>query len=132
MSVQTAADKAIASAHKVTEGVMHSAQSAVESTREAAHNSLDKAEQGVRALRSHADPAIDDLAARAQDLANRSIEYCAETSARARRQMQQAAQATTQYVSEQPGKSLLIAAASGAALATLVMWLSRRHPHPVR
>ena len=76
--------------------------------------------------RRQADPAIDDLAARAQDLAARSIDYCAETSARARRQMQQAAEATSKYVAEQPGKSLVIAAASGALLATVAMWMSRR------
>ena len=80
----------------------------------------------TRALRRQADPAIDDLAARAQDLAARSIDYCAETSARARRQMQQAAEATSKYVAEQPGKSLVIAAASGALLATVAMWISRR------
>ena len=45
---------------------------------------------------------------------------------RARRQMQQAADATGKYVAEQPGKSLVIAAASGALLATLAFWMSRR------
>jgi hypothetical protein len=29
-------------------------------------------------------------------------------------------------VAEQPGKSMVIAAASGAVLATLVLWMSRR------
>jgi ElaB/YqjD/DUF883 family membrane-anchored ribosome-binding protein len=77
-------------------------------------------------LRSQADPVIDDLAARAQELAARSIDYCAETSARARQKMNEAADATTKYVAEQPGKSLVIAAASGAALAALLMMASRR------
>lgn len=86
----------------------------------------DKVTHGVRNLRRQADPAIDDLAARAQDLAARSIDYCAETSARARKQIQHAAEATGKYVAEQPGKSLVIAAASGALLATVAMWMSRR------
>ena len=80
----------------------------------------------MQSLRKQVDPAIDDLAARAQELASRSIDYCAETTARARRQLQQAADVTGKYVAEQPGKSLVIAAASGAALATLVVWMSRR------
>ena len=110
----------------LADNVLQSAQDAVLATRAAADQSLDQAEDKVRALRRRADPAIDDLAARAQDLAARSIDYCAETSARARRQMQQAAEATSKYVAEQPGKSLVIAAASGALLATVAMWMSRR------
>ncbi len=119
MSLSTAA-------HNLTDNVLQSAQDAVLATRAAADQSLDQAEDTVRALRRRADPAIDDLAARAQDLAARSIDYCADTSARARRQIQHAADATGRYVAAQPGKSLVIAAASGAAVATLALWLSRR------
>ena len=126
MSINTATEKVADGARNVADDVLQSAQDAVQSTRDAANNSLDKAEKSVRALRSQTDPVIDDLAARAQELASRSIDYCADTSARARRQVQQAADATTKYVAEQPGKSLVIAAASGAALATLVLWMSRR------
>jgi len=129
MSIKTATEKVADSARHVADDVLQSAQDAVQSTRDAANNSLEKAEQSVRALRSQTDPVIDDLAARAQELASRSIDYCAETSARARRQMQEAADATTKYVAEQPGKSLVIAAASGAALATLVLWMSRRRAY---
>ena len=126
MSIHTATDKVANTAKTLADDVLATAQDAVHSTRTAANNSLEKAEEGVRSLRSHTDPVIDDLAARAQDLAARGIGYCAETSARARRQMQQAAYATTHYVTEKPGKSMVIAAASGAALATLVLWMSRR------
>ena len=126
MSLQTATDKVTTGVRNLTDDVLQSAQDAVQSTRDAANNSLDKAEKSVRALRSQTDPVIDDLAARAQELASRSIDYCADTSARARRQVQQAADATTKYVAEQPGKSLVIAAASGALLATVAMWMSRR------
>ncbi len=126
MNIQTATDKVANGARHLADDVLQSAQEAVQSTRNATNHSLEKAEEGVRALRSQTDPVIDDLAARAQDLATRSIGYCAQTSARARRQMQQAADATTRYVAEQPGKSLVIAAASGAALASLVLWMSRR------
>ena len=130
MSIQTATDKVASGARNLADDVLQSAQDAVESTRKAANNSLEKAEEGVRTLRSQTDPVIDDLAARAQELAARSIDYCAETSAKARRQMQEAADATSKYVAEQPGKSLVIAAASGAALATFVLWMSRRRHEP--
>jgi len=126
MSIQTATEKVATSVRNLTDDVLQSAQDAVQTTRNVADHSLDKAQEGVQALRRQADPAIDDLAARAQDLAARSIGYCAETSARARRQFQQAADVTGKYVAEQPGKSMVIAAASGAVLATLVLWMGRR------
>jgi len=128
MSIQTATDKVADNARHLADDVLQSAQDAVQSTRKAADKSLEKAEEGVRTLRDQTDPVIDDLAARAQELASRGIDYCSETSARARRQVQQAAEATTRYVSEEPAKSLVIAAASGALLATLVLWASRRRP----
>ncbi|MBV7539542.1 DUF883 family protein [Acidovorax sp. sic0104] len=128
MSIQTATDKVADNARHLADDVLQSAQDAVQSTRKAANRSLEKAEEGVRTLRDQTDPVIDDLAARAQALASRGIDYCAETSARARRQVQHAAEATTRYVADEPAKSLVIAAASGALLATLVMWASRRRP----
>lgn len=126
MSFQTATDKVTDGVRNLADDVLQSAQDAVQTTRTAADQSLDKAEESVRALRRQTDPAIDDLAARAQDLAARSIDYCAESSARARRQLQHAAEVTGKYVAEQPGKSLVIAAASGALLATVAMWMTRR------
>ena len=80
----------------------------------------------LRQLREEASPAIQDLASRAQDLAARSIDYCAHTSDQARRQLRHASEATSRYVSQQPGKSVAIAVASGAALGALALWLSRR------
>lgn len=130
MTIQTATDKVADSARHLADDVLQSAQDAVQSTRNAANASLEKAEEGVRTLRSQADPVIDDLATRAQELAARSIDYCAETSAKARQKLNEAAEATNKYVAEQPTKSLVIAAASGAALAALLMMASRRRqPH---
>lgn len=105
MSIQNATQKAADTAHQIADDVLSTASDAVKSTRGAANHSLDKAEQGVRRVREEVDPMIDDLAARAQDLASRSISYCAEASERARRQLNQAADVTTRYVADQPGKS---------------------------
>ncbi|MFD2299665.1 hypothetical protein QRO11_04960 [Paracidovorax citrulli] len=125
MEAQKFADKAADTAHDVAGDMLDNAQDAVRTTRDAANKTLDKAERKVRELQSDVDPVIDDLAARAQDLASRGIAYCADTSERARRQFNQAADATARYVAEQPGKSLAIAAAAGAFVATLCM-LARR------
>ncbi len=129
MTIESATNKVAASARHLADDVLQSAQDAVQSTRSVANGSLDKAENTVRTLRREADPAIDDLAARAQALASRSIDYCADASARARHQVQQVADATGKYVSEQPGKSIAIAAAVGALTASLVLWASRRRSY---
>lgn len=129
MNTQTAAQKIADTAHSINDSAAATAKDAVQATRKAANNSLDKAERGVNYVHSELDPAIDDLAARAQDLASRGISYCAETSERARRQFNHATEVTTRYVQDQPGKSLLLAAAAGAAFATLCVLTSRRRAY---
>ncbi len=111
--------------------VSHAADAAKESmtaTRQAAAQAADKAQEGLETAQQHINPIIDDLAARAQDLASRSIHFCADSSERARRQIQCVTDATTRYVVDQPCKSLMFAAAAGAAVATALLWGSRaRH-----
>lgn len=122
---RTATDKAADTARHLAQETLEGAENAVQATRDLANASLDKAERRVHQLRRETAPAVSDLAARAQELATRSINYCADATDRARRQLNQAADATTRYVAEQPGKSLLIAAAAGAAMATAVVYASR-------
>lgn len=124
MTVQTTTKKALETAHQAADDILDGASDTVQSARDMANHSLDKADSRIHHLRQDMDPRIDDIAAKAQDLASRGIAYCANTSDRARRQLRQAAD-TTRYVSEKPGTSLLIAAAAGAAFATAVM-LARR------
>ena len=127
MSIQTSTEKLSHTARNLADDVLQSAEAAVEATRTKADASLGVAESRVRQLRQDTSPAIQDLASRAQDIAARSIGYCAETSDRARRQLRHASEATSRYVAEQPGKSVAIAVASGAALGALALWLSRRN-----
>ena len=93
---------------------------AMDSTREYANDVLDKAESKVRELRGNVDPMIDMLATRAQKLARQSLDIAAEAKDRAQQSLNRAAGATTRYVSEQPLRSVLIAAAVGAGIALLV------------
>lgn len=129
MTIQTTTQKAADTAHNVAEGMFDKASEALQSTRKMTNESLDKAESRVQRLQEDVDPMIDDLAAKAQDLATRGISYCAQTGERARRQFNQAAEATNRYVTEQPGKSLLIAATAGAAFAAALMWTRHRNQH---
>ncbi len=87
---------------------------ALESTRQFASQAMDKAGEKVRDLRDGA-----------TDLARKSAASVSDATAAAQRQLGQYAQATGRYVSEQPVKSALIAAAVGAAVAALVLAMRR-------
>jgi ElaB/YqjD/DUF883 family membrane-anchored ribosome-binding protein len=63
-----------------------------------------------------------------KDLANRGLHSVTDTAHAAQRQLGQYANATGRYVTEQPVKSALIAAAVGAAVAGLILAL-RRNRH---
>ena len=120
-----AVDKVADKAHDMTDEAVKGAHDAVKSTRDTANKVIDKAEDKVKEWSSGIDPAISDLAAKAQELAEKGINYCATTGTRLREQMDDATQATTRYVTEQPGKSLMIAAATGSLLTMIAMMLSR-------
>ena len=116
-------ESARGSARKVAETVKDAADDVADTVRYSARRTASEAiDQSGRHMRSADEEAdslfIDNLANRAQDLAERSIDFWADNTYRARRQFQATAEATTRYVSEQPGRSVLIAAATGAALAT--------------
>ena len=121
-TIQKVEDKA----RGLKDNVVQSAQSAVSATRDAANASIDNAQERVEKWRSEADPVMTDLAAKAQALAERSINYCAETGAQMREQMDKCTEATTRYVTEKPGKAIAIAAATGAAVTLATIALMRR------
>jgi ElaB/YqjD/DUF883 family membrane-anchored ribosome-binding protein len=127
------ADHAHDATGNVLETTKHTVHEASEDIQEGAHavrrtasEAIDEAGRHLRdAENEYNRQLIDDLARRAQDLAERSINFWADSSHRARQQFQTAADATTRYVSEQPGRSILIAAAAGAAIATAFFMGSR-------
>ena len=101
--------------------MLQSAEDAVESSHSFANDQFDRAHDKVRDLRSTVEPAIDRFATRAQELANRGIHAASDATAKVQKQINHYADATGKYVAEQPVKSVLIAAAAGAALAALVI-----------
>lgn len=87
---------------------------ALESTKQFASEAIGKAGEKVRDLRYGA-----------TDLARKGASTVSEATAAAQRQLGHYAQATGRYVSEEPVKSALIAAAIGAAVAALVLAIRR-------
>lgn len=107
---------------QASDDLLHSAGKAVDATRDYANETFSQAENKVR---DKVDPMVNMLASRAQKLAQQSMDMASEAKERAQQSLNRAAGMTTQYVSEQPLRSVLIAAAVGAAVALLIS--STRH-----
>jgi ElaB/YqjD/DUF883 family membrane-anchored ribosome-binding protein len=106
------------SATSRTDQALSAGESALDSTRQLATHALDAAGEKVRDLRHGA-----------RDFASRSIDTVSGTALAAQRQIGRYADVTGRYVSEQPVKSALIAAAIGALVAGAVMLARRRNHH---
>ncbi len=102
------------------EDVAQAAAQAGERTRSYAHEALDQAEEKIREMRHSVDPMVDKMSLKAQKLARQSLDMAAEARQKAQDSLSRYADVTTRYVSEQPMRSVLIAAAVGAAVALLV------------
>lgn len=75
--------------------------------------------------RRYANEALERAGERARDFASRGMNSMSGAASTAQRQISQYAQATGRYVADQPMKSALIAAAVGAAVAALVLYVRR-------
>lgn len=74
MNKESTTDTAPTKLRNLSDDVLQSAEEAVKATHEKANQLLNAAEGGVKQLRAETSPAIQDLAARAQDIATRSID----------------------------------------------------------
>lgn len=95
---------------QTSEAMMQSAEKAVDST----------AAKAGEALHNSIDPMVDMMAVTAQKLAKQSMNMASDAKEYAQHAMNRASKVSTQYVSEQPVRSVLIAAAVGAAVALLI------------
>lgn len=111
---------AMPAVRKASDDLLNSAGKVIDSTREHANDALDKAESRMREFRGSVDPMVDMLATKAQKLARQSLDMASEAKDRAEKSLKQAADATTRYVSEQPMKSVFMAAGIGALVALIV------------
>ena len=110
---QAVADKA---AEKVQGGIKD-AQQAVNTTGAALSNKVEE-------LRSSTGPVINRVAGQAQDIARQGIDAGARVARQAREQASQASDSVIAFTKENPAKALMIAAASGALLITLIRALT--------
>jgi ElaB/YqjD/DUF883 family membrane-anchored ribosome-binding protein len=90
---------------------------ALGATKELASQAMDRMRDARSSMR--------DLPAGMKDFANRSASRMGDASAVAQRQLGEYARATGRYVSDEPVKAALIAAAVGAAVTALVLAMRR-------
>jgi ElaB/YqjD/DUF883 family membrane-anchored ribosome-binding protein len=102
---------------QTSEAMLHAAEQAIESTGKLASDSM----------RDRIDPMVDMMAVTAQKLAKQSMSMATDAKEYAQHAMNRASKASTQYVAEQPVRSVLIAAAVGAAVALAITSLRSRN-----
>jgi ElaB/YqjD/DUF883 family membrane-anchored ribosome-binding protein len=101
------------------------AEDAVRSVQRCADQTLDKLSSTAQELRQQASPLIDRMSGQASALAQRSAQAVRDRSLQLRDQAQHASDNTLNYIRDEPVKSMLIAAAAGAALWALFSLLRR-------
>jgi ElaB/YqjD/DUF883 family membrane-anchored ribosome-binding protein len=100
-------------------------QSGIRDARQTATKVGDKLSSDIEAARSQAGPSIRKAAEQAQSFIGQGIDSAKAATQRVRDGAAQASESLVTYTKENPVKAILIAAASGALLLTLVKALSR-------
>ena len=101
------------------------ATSAIRSTQDVANQAFDRLSDKVEDARSQAGPLLNRLTTQAEMAARRSADAVRDTSAQLREKALLASDSTVGYIRDEPVKSMLIAAATGAALMALIGLLGR-------
>ncbi len=97
-----------------------SADQAIRNTQRVANHALDQMASGVEHARDQAGSAFNRLAMDADRLTQRGLDAVRDGTQHLREQSRHAAQSTVGYIKDEPVKSVLMAAAVGAALMALV------------
>lgn len=111
--------------NSLADQVAHSAEQAIKSTQRVADEALAGLVHGAQDLHDKTSPLLDRVAGQANDLAQHGIDAWHDGSRHLRDQARHASESTVHYVKTEPVKSILIAAAAGAALMALITLLRR-------
>lgn len=113
-------ESAKSAASHLVDQAAQSAEQALESTRRQADAAMDGLVGSVEDLRAATSPTVGRLADQASELAHDGLDAVRHGSQRLGASARRAGDATLRYVHHEPVKSLLLAAATGAALMALV------------
>ncbi len=101
------------------------ADQAIRSTQRMANDALDGLSDTVNNASNRVSPLINRATEQASAMAQRGVDAVRQTSQQLRDKASQATDVTASYIRNDPIKSVLIAAATGAALMALVSLVSR-------
>jgi len=101
------------------------ARSLANSTERAAQQGLDRVSDSLDDARSHTSAALKQFAHDTESLAHRGMDAVRDSAGHLREKSLHAKDATAAYIQHEPVKSVLMAAAVGAALMGLVALLSK-------
>jgi ElaB/YqjD/DUF883 family membrane-anchored ribosome-binding protein len=121
-SVESAQDVIAKRGKQLVNGIEEGAEAA----QDAAHRALEHVSDKIDELQEEAGPAVQRVAERGAALARDGLNTSRELGKRAKRAASQYANACESYVTEQPLKSIAIAAAAGATVAALLMLARNR------
>lgn len=101
------------------------ADEAIGSARKAADGALDTLQDKASHLASVAPGTLSRVAAQIDELTRRGVEHAKSATETAKEQASRAGDRTVGYIRDEPVKSVLIAAAAGAAVAALIGLVAR-------
>lgn len=107
------------------ESATSSAELAIDQLDGAAHQAHDRITEKAHQAMNTAKPVIERLAKEAESMARRGLDSARDTSRQLRERAAHASDTTVKYIQDEPVKAMLIAAATGAALVTVISLLSR-------
>ena len=109
----------------IADHAAQSADNAIKSTQRATNNAFNSLSGTVQDIREQAAPLLNRATEQASALAQRGIDSVRDTSQQLRDTARRASDSTVGYIRDEPVKSMLIAAATGAGLMALVSLMGR-------
>jgi ElaB/YqjD/DUF883 family membrane-anchored ribosome-binding protein len=113
------------STNSLADQAVQGTDSAIASTQRVANQALSSLSDKMHDVRDQAAPVINRVATKAEELARRSADAMRERADYVKDRAYRASDATVGYVKDEPLKSILIAAAAGAAVMALITLLNR-------
>ena len=112
-------------AQDVADQAASSAQGTIRTTQRAADDAMNGLSDKVEELRSQAAPLLNRVSSQAEAAARRGMDAVRDTSQQLRDRALRASDSTVGYIKDEPIKSMLIAAATGALLMGLISLMTR-------
>jgi ElaB/YqjD/DUF883 family membrane-anchored ribosome-binding protein len=100
--------------------------SAASAARQATQQAFDHADSALTSARNRITPTVSRLATQAQTLASRGVSAARDSALQIKDRASLASESTVRYVKDEPVKSVLIAAAAGAAVMGIIALLNSR------